>query len=73
MYAVEFQAKVIDGKIVVPDQYKNSINGKVKVILLSQEVLNKTHPTNLIENLLNNPIKLQNFAPLRRDEIYEQR
>ncbi len=71
MYAVEFQAKVIDGKIVVPEQYKNSINGKVKVILLSQEILSQAQPVNLIEKLLSNPIKLQSFEPLLREEIYE--
>lgn len=71
MYAIEFQAKVIDGMIVVPDQYKNKINGKVKVILLSHERQNQAQPPNLIEELLNNPIKLQSFEPLRREEVYE--
>jgi hypothetical protein len=71
MYAVEFQAKVIDGKIVVPEQYKNTITGKVKVILLSQEILNQAEPANMIEKLLKTPIKLQTFEPFRREEIYE--
>ena len=71
MYAVEFQANVVDGKIVVPDQYKSSIQGTVKVILLSQEIVSQSQPSNMIEKLINNPIKLQSFEPLRREEIYE--
>lgn len=71
MYAVEFQANVVDGKIVVPDQYKSSIQGTVKVILLSQEIVSQSQPSNMIEKLINNPIKLQSFEPLRREEIYD--
>ncbi len=71
MYAVEFQSAVIDGKIVVPEKYKNKINGQVKVILLSEEIIATLEPTNLIESLLKDPIKLRSFEPLKRSEIYE--
>ena len=37
MYTIEFEAKVNDGTIKVPDKYKNRLGNNVKVIILAKE------------------------------------
>ena len=37
MYAVEFDAKIDDGAIKIPDKYVNRLGKKVKVIILAGE------------------------------------
>lgn len=39
MYAIEFKSTVNDGFIRIPEEYKNKIGQKVKVIILSDEQL----------------------------------
>ena len=41
MLAYEFQTAVNDGIIYIPDEYKNKLSKKVKVILLSEEPVEK--------------------------------
>lgn len=69
MYAVEFQAKVTNGSIQIPDEFKDKISGAVKVIVLTQE---KSPAADMIDRLLENPIKFDTFIPLTREEIYER-
>lgn len=37
MYAIEFEAKVSDGTIKIPDKYINKLDSRVKVIILTVE------------------------------------
>lgn len=70
MYAVEFQTTVQNGTIQIPHEYVQRIPSRVKVILLAAE---ERHPTtNLIDQLLANPLKIKNFKPLTRAEIYDR-
>jgi hypothetical protein len=68
MQAVEFQARVENGVITIPDQYKQDFaNGNiVKVIVLKQT----THyeGSDIIDQLTENPIKVEGF--LTRDETH---
>ena len=69
MHAVEFQAKVKDGAIEIPEEYKSLFKERVRVILLAEE---ENFTADFIDQLLRNPLRLAGFKPLTRDEIYER-
>ncbi|NJM68951.1 MAG: hypothetical protein HC862_01315 [Scytonema sp. RU_4_4] len=71
MFAVEFQANIQNGFIEIPEQYKSQFvtQKSVKVILLKPE--EHTPVEDLIDKLLKNPIQVEEFQPLKRNEIYE--
>ncbi|HEX8845619.1 MAG TPA: hypothetical protein VF791_13285 [Pyrinomonadaceae bacterium] len=71
MPAFEFEAKPENGRIEIPDEYKDKIVGTVRVIVLSQEL--RVGATDMIDRLLEHPLEIENFAPLTREEVYEQR
>ena len=53
MYAVEFQAKVKNGSIEIPEEYKTRFKERVRVILLAEE---ENTAANFIDQLLQHPI-----------------
>jgi hypothetical protein len=69
MQAIEFQTRVKNGTIEIPERYQSQVGKQVRVILLSEE-----HPArlNLIDQLLEHPLKAESFKPLSRDEIYDR-
>jgi hypothetical protein len=69
MHAVEFRAKIKNGMIEIPAQYKDKLKEIVRVIILTDE---SEPTTNLIDQLLISPLKVKNFKPLSRAEIYER-
>jgi hypothetical protein len=69
MYAVEFQAQIKNGTIEIPEVYRSRLKERVRVILLAEE---ESTTENLIDQLLQHPIKLAEFKPLAREEIYER-
>ena len=69
MEAIEFRARVKDGKIEIPRRFKNKIANNVKVIVFSES---SQKYRDIIDDLLNNPIKIDDFSPLTREEIYER-
>ncbi|MFN0084015.1 MAG: hypothetical protein ACKVX9_01375 [Blastocatellia bacterium] len=69
MYAVEFQTKIEDGYIEIPTEFKDRLAGCVRVIVLTED---QPGNTDLLDQLLANPIKLDSFTPLTREEIYER-
>lgn len=68
MYAVEFQAKVKNGSIEIPKEYRARFKERVRVILLAEE---EGTAATFIDDLLEHPVRLPGFKPLTRDEIYE--
>lgn len=70
MSAIEFQTNIEDGSITLPEEYRNQLKGSVRVILLTEE---STEEFDMIEYLLTNPLRIEGFKPLTREEIYEQR
>jgi hypothetical protein len=68
MYAVEFQAKVKNGSIEIPKEYRTRFKERVRVILLTEE---EGTAANFIDQLLQHPVHLPGFKPLTRDEIME--
>ena len=69
MYAVEFQAKVKNGSIEIPEEYKTRFKERVRVILLAEE---EHTAADFIDHLLQHPIYIAGFTPLTREEIYER-
>ncbi len=67
MYAIEFQTRIEEGVIQIPLQYRNKLEQVVSVIILAN-VPEKT--VNLIDQLLESPLKIEGFQPLPREEIY---
>ncbi len=69
MYAIEFRAKIKNGIIAVPPEYRNRLKENVKVIVITE---GKEPTSNMIETLLDSPLKVKNFISLTREEIYER-
>jgi hypothetical protein len=70
MYAIEFRAKVKNGTIEIPSQYRDRLTDEVKVIVLAET---KEWTGDLIDRLLEKPLQVQGFKPLSRDDIYAHR
>ncbi len=70
MYAVEFRTKIKDGVIELPEKYRKKMKYTVKVILLTEDAADAT--SDMIENLLESPLKIPDFRPFGRDEIYDR-
>lgn len=70
MQAIEFKTKIKNGMIRIPEKYRNSLNKNVKVILLLEE--NETRSSDIIDRLMDSPMKIQDFQPMNRDEIYDR-
>lgn len=68
MHAVEFKAKVKNGVIEIPQEYKEQFKSLVRVILLADEP--ESSVVNLIDQLLANPLKVNGFRPLTREEAH---
>ncbi len=69
MDMIEFQATVKNGKIEIPPEYRGQIKNRVRVIVLPEG--ETPDRRNLIDELLANPVKVQDFQPLKRDDLYE--
>ena len=67
MYAIEFQARIDNGSIAVPEEYRDRLKGLVRVRVVHEEELTGS---NMVDELLTHPLTIQDFRPLTRDEIY---
>ena len=70
MYAVEFRTKIKDGIIEVTEKYRKKLKYSVKVILLTEDTDDAT--SDMIESLLESPLKISDFSPFKREEIYDR-
>jgi hypothetical protein len=61
------QAK--NGTIEIPEVYRRRLKERVRVIPLAEE---ESTTVNLIDQLLQRPLKVAGFKPLNREEIYER-
>ncbi len=69
MEAIEFKTKIKNGTIQIPKKYKQKIGKTVKVIIMSDQ---ETKQVDIIDKLLKNPIKVKDFLPISRENIYER-
>ena len=71
MSKIKFTAKVNQGNIEIPQQYQEAIQEVETIeIIINRQTVSSNQ--GIIQRLLNNPIKIQNFVPLTRDEVHEQ-
>lgn len=69
MYAVEFRTTIDDGVIRIPIEYQGRFTKGVRVILLAEEI---EGTETYIDKLLARPLKVKDFRPLTREDIYER-
>jgi len=74
MYTIEFQTKIEDGTIRVPKRYHRRLHEQVsdspvRVIIY---LPGQQPATDFIERILANPLRVDDFVPLGRDEIHER-
>ncbi|MEA5447411.1 hypothetical protein VB780_02445 [Leptolyngbya sp. CCNP1308] len=71
MSFITFKAPIKDGMIEIPAEYKQALSGtdQVEVTILTQP---DTAKTGLIAKLLENPIAVDDFVPLSREEAHDR-
>ena len=69
MYAIEFKTRIKNGIIDITNEYRDELEEDVKVMILKEE---KKEETNMIDQLLDTPVKIKKFKPFSREKIYEQ-
>ena len=73
MYAIEFETKIKDKFIEIPD-YKKFQSQNVKVIILSKDsTIEKTSKPKNLKFLFDNPIIVDSYKHIaKREEIYDR-
>jgi len=69
MRTVEFEAKVKNGTIEIPEIYRDRVKERVHVILQVDE---PKRDKEFIDELLERPVKVPGFKPLSRDASHER-
>ena len=70
MHAIEFQTTINHGIIEIPQQFRHQLSKHAKVIVLMEEETPKK--TGMVAQLLQHPLKRQDFIPFTREKIYER-
>jgi cytochrome oxidase Cu insertion factor (SCO1/SenC/PrrC family) len=68
MQTIEFRAKVKNGIIHIPARFKGKVADDVQVILVSHD--EKNPQPDIIDQLMEKPLKVKGFQPLTRDEAH---
>jgi hypothetical protein len=70
---VKFAAKVQDGQIIIPDEYRADLaNGAIVIVTLPDKPKVKFSDHPLIQELMQNPPTVQGSWKMTRDEIHER-
>ena len=74
MFTAEFEAKVEDGKITIPEQFKRDFaqQKSVKVILVKQDDSIQAAEEDIIQQLLHRPLSVADLVPRSRDQFYDR-
>lgn len=83
MLTAEFEAKVENGKITIPEQYQAVFqqSENIKVILLKSDLeadlrldedTDNSTAEDIIQHLLDNPLSIENFVPASREDLHER-
>ncbi len=70
MYAIEFRTRIKNGVIEIPEKFRRKLKDNVKVILLTEYMTDTS--SDIIEELLESPLKITDFKPYKREEIYDR-
>jgi hypothetical protein len=68
MRQIEFETLVDQDTINIPSEHRGRIHGRVRVIIITEEA---EEDIDMIEYLMQHPLKAHGAAPLTRDEIYD--
>ncbi len=71
MSTITFTTSIEEGRIKIPEQYKQEFsNGNmVQVTVLKKK---KITETKIISRLINQPIEVREFTPMTREEAHER-
>ena len=70
MEANEFETIPKGGTIQIPERYKTQFSARVRVIVMQEEQPERGEP-DIIDRLMENPLKTQNFTPLSREASHQ--
>ena len=70
MESIEFHTTIKDGMIKIPAKYRNQIKDRVRVILVPEK--KRTNRQSYIDQLLEKPVVVRDFHPLKRDDLHER-
>ena len=70
METIAFSATIKGGFIEIPEEYRDRLKPSVRVILLSEE---EDQEADIIDQLLEHPLKLKEFRPLSREEAHARK
>ena len=68
MQIIEFRAKTKNGIIQIPAEFMGIVAEDVQVILIAQS--GKIKELDIIDELMANPLKVDGFKPMTRDEAH---
>lgn len=68
MVTVQFKTKIKNGVIQVPKKYQGKLRDDVRVILKVEN--RKSRSKNYLDALLARPVKVRDFRPISREQIY---
>lgn len=79
MYAIEFDTKIKNGLIEIPQEYRDRLlieskDEQVRVILLTSgvSIAKSAQDEDMIAKLLSNPLPVADFVPMNREDIHER-
>ena len=70
MEAIEFRTTIKGGVIEIPEQYRDRLTESVRVIILNEE---ENQPSDVIDQLLEHPLKVKDFRPLSREDAHARK
>ena len=68
MVTVQFKSKIKNGIIEVPKKYQGKLRDNIRVILKAETPKGKSK--NYLDTLIAHPVKVKNFNPLPREQVY---
>jgi hypothetical protein len=68
MVTIRFKTKIKNGVIQVPKKYQGKLRDNVRVILKTEGPKSKSK--NYLDKLIAHPVKVKNFRPMAREQIY---
>ena len=69
--SVEFNAKIKQGIIEIPEEYQQELNKEDEVTVIVIKKTKKISQTGIIAELTDNPISVPGLRKLNRDDIYQ--
>ncbi len=73
MTSIEFQAKVENGTIIVPEEYRQQFaNGDMVKVTVCKHPEKKISEIGILAKLMRNPISVPGIRSITRDQMHER-